>query len=169
MSSINHYVTYNFDEMMQQDIIFKAKKIKNDNEMKKIKANIINRFFAALMIIMVFGSMAYLLLRYAEINEIKYKNFELKQELESLSIQVEELKYKIDSSMSLDNIESYAVDKLGMQYPQEYQIVYVESQTKYALNIEKSGEVLDNDAIIIDGSIKDEKSFVASIIGWFWN
>ncbi len=169
MSTINNYATYNYDEMMHKDIVYKSKKINDKNEIKKIKASIINRLFAALMIIMVFGSMAYLLIRYAEINEIKYKNFELKQEIESISIQVEELKYRIDSTMSLNNIENYAVNKLGMQYPQDYQIVYIETQTKYALNIEKSGEVLDNDSIAINGSATEEKSFVASIIDWFWN
>ncbi len=169
MSTINHYGTYDYDEMMHKEIVYKAKKIKDNNEIKKNKASIINRIFAVLMIVMVFGSMAYLLIRYAEINEIKYKNFELKQEIGSLSIQVEELKYKIDSTMGLKNIENYAVDKLGMQYPQEYQIVYLESQTKYVLNVEKNSEVLDNDVIAIDGSTTKERNFVASIIDWFWN
>ncbi|MEA3422703.1 MAG: hypothetical protein U9Q80_02705 [Bacillota bacterium] len=169
MSMINHYETYNYDEMMNKDIIFKSKRINDKNEIKKIKTGIINKLFAALMIVMVFGSMAYLLIRYAEINEIKYKNFELKQEIESISIQEEELKYAIDSTMSLNNIENYAVDKLGMQYPQDYQIVYIETQIKYALNVEKSREVLDNDSITIKGSATEEKSFVASIIDRFWN
>ncbi|MBN2261030.1 MAG: cell division protein FtsL [Clostridiales bacterium] len=169
MSTFDHYATYNYDEMMQQEILIKSRKLKQNHEIKKTKASMINRLLAGLMILLVFGSMAYLLIRYAEINEIKYNNFALKQEIESLSIQVEELKLQIESSMSLDNIEEYAINKLEMQYPQDYQTIYIGSQTNYALNIENVDELVDNSAIVINGNVTKEKNFVASIIESIWN
>ena len=175
MSTARNFSAYNFEEVMHQEIVNKSIRLKKYQQIQNTKTRLkktswINRLLAILMIAVVFGSMAYLLIRYAEINEIKYRNFELKQEIEELNIQVEELKLQIESSMSLENIEDYAVEKLGMQYPKKEQIVYLASGTKYALNdVEKNGDLVDNGSIVVETVNVEKQGFFAMIVDTFRN
>jgi len=164
MSTARNFSAYNYDDMMHQEIVTKALKFEKNNAAQRNKSNWANRILALLMIVIVFGSMAFLLIRYAEINEIKYNNFELKKDIEQLNIQVEEMKLQIDTAMSLENIENYAVEKLNMGHPKAEQMVYIQSATKYALNIENPTELVDNSTIVIDTEKSNDEGFFAMII-----
>jgi cell division protein FtsL len=170
MSAARNFSAYNYDEVMHQEIIDKSLRLKKTHQIQMKKTSWINRLLAVLMIVIVFGSMAYLLIRYAEINEIKYRNFELKQDIEELDIQVEELKLQIESAMSLENIEDYAVEKLGMQYPKPEQIVYLSTGSEYALNnVEKNGDIVDNGDIVVETVNVEKQGFFAMIVDTFRN
>lgn len=170
MSTARNFVAYNYDEVMHQEIVNKALRLQKSHQIQQQKTSWANRLFAVLMIIMVFGSMAYLLIRYAEINEIKYRNFELKQDIEALNIQVEELNLAIESAMSLNNVEEYALEKLGMQHPVPEQIVYLSTGTKYVLNdIEKNQELGDNEDIVVESIQPEKPGFFAMIVDTFKN
>ncbi len=170
MSTASNFSTYNYDEVMHQEIVNKSIRLKKTHQIQRRKTSWINRLLAVLMIVIVFGSMAYLLIRYAEINEIKYRNFELKQDIEELNIQVEELNLQIESAMSLENIEDYAVEKLGMQYPKQEQIVYLSVGSKYALNdVEKNGDIVDNGDKVVETVNVEKQGFFAMIVDTFRN
>ncbi len=68
-------------------------------------------------------------LRYASITEINYRNQQLQKEYDTLLASVEEQQVAIDSQMSISEIAQIAQDKLGMQKPQPYQIVEIETET----------------------------------------
>jgi cell division protein FtsL len=170
MSAARNFTAYNYDQVMHREIITKACKIEKSHAIDKKKISWINRLMALIMIIVVFGSMAYVLIRYAEINEIKYRNFSLKQEIEELNIQVEELQLKVESAMNLETIEQYAVNKLSMQYPEEKQMVYLQTTAKYALNdIEKSTDLVDNETIVVETVDIEDQGFFAMIFDTFGN
>ena len=67
-------------------------------------------------------------LRYASITEINYRNQQLQQEYDTLLAAVEQQQVSIDSQMSISEIAQIAQDKLGMQKPQPYQIVEIETE-----------------------------------------
>lgn len=154
---------YRYDEILNNDISYKILKFEKKAKAKEIKSKIINRTLVALIIILVFTVMSYVVMRYAEINEIKYNNFNFKTEVELLNVQIEELKFKAESALNLDNVEKYAIDKLGMQYPKEEQIVYLIAENNYAINVDNNDKILDNDNVVIE-VIKTEKKSVFALI-----
>ena len=91
MSTARNFSAYNYDDMMHQEIVTKALKFEKNNAAQRYKSNWANRILALLMIVIVFGSMAFLLIRYAEINEIKYNNFELKKDIEQAGIKIKQI------------------------------------------------------------------------------
>lgn len=67
-------------------------------------------------------------LRYASITEINYRNQQLQEEYDTLLAAVEQQQVSIESQMSIAEIAQIAQDKLGMQKPQPYQIVEIETE-----------------------------------------
>lgn len=63
--------------------------------------------------------------RYSTISAIKYENNQLKKDLEAMENQKRELMMEIEKSKRSDVIEQMAKEQLGMQYPEEEQIVYI--------------------------------------------
>ena len=53
------------------------------------------------------------------INDLTRENLSIEDEIDTLNM-------KIDSSTSIEQIESYAMDKLNMSYPKSNQCIYIE-------------------------------------------
>ncbi|OPL07990.1 MAG: hypothetical protein AVO33_02640 [delta proteobacterium ML8_F1] len=168
MATVNSVDSYLYEEILSRDITGKTAKLRQSMGKSHSRSRILNHLLGVLFILVIFGAMAMLLYRYAEINEIKYSNFELKKEIQSLNVAVEELKYQLDSASNLKTIEHYATTQLGMQYPQPHQVVYIESGTKYALDIEKNENLGDNSPEVL-GYGQPQENLVKTIIGFLWN
>lgn len=123
----------------QQESVVRAKKHVSKNLSKTV-----------LMACFVVGVIALILYRYSVIFEASYNNYELKKEIDQMTIGVSEMKSQLDSIVVLDNVEKVAIQELGMKYPSQEQIIYVNPpqsfkvhREKYALNKEdnKSGVI----------------------------
>lgn len=88
---------------------------------------------AVLCMAIVFGAMILLLVRYSDIAEQKVHVYQLKAELRKMELTRDELKASLDRGMDLEVIEKTALEKLGMQYPAQTQIVYIEKTSLYTL------------------------------------
>jgi len=87
---------------------------------------------------LVFGAMILLLVRYSDIAEQKVHVYQMKAEVRKMELTRDELKASLDRGMDLEAIEKTALEKLGMQYPSQTQIVYIEKSALYTLKEPKS-------------------------------
>lgn len=62
------------------------------------------------------------------INTLERENIELENQITMLGIQ-------IDSTVSFESIEDYAVNKLGMKYPNQKQVIYIAEDAKVSENL----------------------------------
>lgn len=62
------------------------------------------------------------------INTLERENIELENQITMLGIQ-------IDSTVSFESIEDYAVNKLGMKYPNQNQVIYIAEDAKVSENL----------------------------------
>jgi cell division protein FtsB len=108
----------------------RASKIKIDNYKKQRRATRRSLFFVIILTLLVAVLVGIMLVRYAKINEVKYLNFELKKELSDLKVLESEIVSKISENVDLNVVEEYAINQLGMVYPQNNQ-KYKILKTKY--------------------------------------
>jgi len=88
--------------------------------------------FVALLLIGTLVLNAYAASIQCSINELTRDNLELEDEIDALHM-------KIDSSTSIEQIESYAMKELNMRYPKSEQCIYVEED---AVLMENFSQVL---------------------------
>jgi hypothetical protein len=81
----------------------------------------------------VFGAMILLLVRYSDIAEQKVHVYQMKAEVRKMELTRDELKASLDKGLDLETIEKTALEKLGMQYPAQTQIVYIDQTNLYTL------------------------------------
>jgi len=67
----------------------------------------------------------FLISRFAEITATKHQVTQLEKSLEQLQNQREQLMVEIERSSKLEWIEHEAVSRLGMQYPDKSQLIYI--------------------------------------------
>lgn len=134
----NDYVNY----IHQTNVEIKEKqfKIKKGKEswLKKL-ASVSKTITAALL---MFGSLALVVVIYANVYELKYNNYEYQQEIDEYKIEIEDLKSQLDSVVVLENIEKVAMEELNMQYPKQEQIIYINSSWHYQLDDVKAEEII---------------------------
>ena len=113
----------------------KNNKIKHMNEYKKEKKNKhknkrriklkkrISIFFISIstLVFLIWSIGGYVL-----VSDLKYEIHYLKQDLRKEEIRLEELKAKVDTSTSIQEIEKRAKEELNMDYPKKNQIRYIE-------------------------------------------
>ncbi|HSQ88063.1 hypothetical protein [Romboutsia sp.] len=113
----------------------KNNKIKNINEYKKEKKNkhknkrrmkFKKRISIFLISISTLGFMIWNIGGYVIVSDLKYEIHYLKQELRKEEIRLGELKAKIDTSTTIQEIEKRAKEELNMDYPEKNQIRYIE-------------------------------------------
>lgn len=73
-------------------------------------------------------------IRSAAIYQAKYENHILHSEIRDMQLEVEELRAHIDYAVSLNHVESVALNELKMQYPESNQVIHVASNWKYTLD-----------------------------------
>lgn len=114
---------------------------KQNSKMKEIvviKKNAV-RMMKALTIIFLFLLFSFvILLRYTQINEYNQKINKLKLQLNELKKENDQLQVKLNQKIDLALIERLAVERLGMQYPSENQVVYLQlRKTDFTQNLQK--------------------------------
>lgn len=101
----------------------------NDNKREKAKLGktfkIGFRAKAVVAVITCFAVCFIILYRYSLITESTYNLNQCNKELQRLVTSNSRLKIEAEKSVDLINIESIAKNRLGMQHPDQYQIVYV--------------------------------------------
>lgn len=83
---------------------------------------------------LVFCALVLLLVRYSDLAEQKVHVYQMKAELKKMELTRDELSASLNKGLDLEAIEKTAVEKLGMQYPSQTQIVYIDKTTLYTLN-----------------------------------
>lgn len=78
------------------------------------------------LVMLCFGVAFYVLIRYVAINEASSRVDRLKKELAKLESTNQQTQIELDRSIDLSKVEEIAVNKLGMQRPEKYQIVYID-------------------------------------------
>lgn len=139
-----------------------------DNKKQKVKCaktlKLSCRVKAIITIIICFATCFVILYRYSVINESTYRINKYNQELERLITANGKLKVDAEKSVDLITIESIAKNRLKMQRPDQYQIVYMkiprEDYTKLADNSEKKLQnknetVINSTKSMLFGSLND--------------
>ncbi len=133
----NDYKNYLHETHIQA----KQEKIKIRKEKEswiKRLASVSKTIFAALL---MFASLALVVVMYANVYELKYHNYEYQKEIEEYKIEIEDLKSQLDSVVVLENVEKVAIEELNMQYPKQEQIIYINSNWNYKLDQEEEETV----------------------------
>jgi len=84
------------------------------------------RFKAIFGIIVFFALGMFILSRYSMINEENRNIYKLKTELTNLNKENTQIQVSLNRKVDLEQIEKDAIQKLGMQYPDKNQIIYVQ-------------------------------------------
>lgn len=97
-----------------------AQKTIKENKKEKLKKNKLKRgiFFG----ILIFSASLAIVYRYAMVNKINMEVLTLKKELEEVNVLNSQLKINAERNVNYSDIEKYAIQNLGMQKPQSYQI-----------------------------------------------
>lgn len=137
---------YYYEEEVVAQNLTKTRKKSNKNKLKR------RVFFGVL----AFTTALSIVYRYAMVNKLNTEVIELKQELEEINVLNSQLKLNAEKSVNYNEIEKYAIQNLGMQKPQNYQIEYI--------NIDK--EDIVNNAMIFENKNKFQE-VILNIIEFF--
>ena len=86
----------------------------------------IMRMKAVIAIVFFFVLGTFILLRYAQINQGNREVYNLKSEYNKVFGTNAQIKVGLNKKVDLNEIEKSAIEKLGMQYPDKNQTIYVE-------------------------------------------
>jgi cell division protein FtsL len=133
LESFESYESYRYREALQkreENVKRNEEKKLRDHQVKKV-----TRFLKTLSLCaFIFGSLAVMVYNYAALYEQQYVINGLQTDINQMTMDIEEVKSTLDSTISLDNVERVAMSELNMQYPQPEQIVYIKSNWNYALD-----------------------------------
>jgi cell division protein FtsL len=101
----------------EENTVLKAKRKQRSNNKAKAKM--------VLYIMTVFAMCFVVMLRYTQITELNYKIERKNKEFHSLRNDNSRLKVAIEKEMDLNKVRELAQQKLGMQKPDKYQVVYI--------------------------------------------
>lgn len=109
-----------------------AQKTIKENKKEKLKKNKLKRgiFFG----ILIFSASLAIVYRYAMVNKINMEVLTLKKELEEVNVLNSQLKINAERNVNYSDIEKYAIQNLGMQKPQSYQIEYITTEKEDIVN-----------------------------------
>ncbi len=171
---ISKYDTYEeYHKHQHQEKMKKASELlekKQKRYQRKRRVQFLVQSFVGCLL--VFGMLSFLVMRYALIFEINYTINGLDKEINEFTLQKEDLRLQLDSTVVLDNVEKVAMNELGMQYPQPEQIVYINSNWNYTLDEEYASidkEPLVQDNLKEDDVVSEFQNYAAYIRSWFHN
>lgn len=101
------------------------KRDKATKNQSKVKANNAIRLKTMGVVILIFVSCLIIMYRYALITEINYNLGKLEQRYNEIKNENTRIKIAIEEETDLTRIKKIAEEKLGMQKPDRYQIVYI--------------------------------------------
>lgn len=113
------------------------------------------------VILAVFAILAGVLLMYANLSGISYKNAKIENEIAELNQKVDKAKMEIDLNEDLGSIRQRAATELGMAPPTDEQIVFVQLEEDLPAQAQDSVTVPEETTAKEDGGIFD------GIANWF--
>lgn len=133
LESFESYESYRYYEAIQKRE--EEAKRNAEKKMRDYQAKKVTRFLRTLLFCsFVFASLAAMIYQYSALYEQQYVVNGLKSDISQMTMDIEEVKSTLDSTVSLDNVERVAMTELNMQYPKPEQIVYIKSNWHYALD-----------------------------------
>ncbi|MBP3392641.1 MAG: hypothetical protein J6L76_07635 [Clostridia bacterium] len=134
MSNRAHAYKYEYDNTLEapENFVPVEKPIKQNVVLTEIRNNrarrkMKNGILVKISLLIVLGLCV--ALRYASITELNYRNQALQKTYEDKVARVQQQQVNMDSQMSIAEIAQIAQDRLGMQKPQPYQIVEIQTET----------------------------------------
>lgn len=118
----------------QQEVIAPESVVQKRIERKAKPRNSGLAMQTAFCMALVFCALVLLLVRYSDLAEQKVHVYQMKAELKKMELTRDELSASLNKGLDLEAIEKTAVEKLGMQYPSQTQIVYIDKTALYTLN-----------------------------------
>lgn len=120
----------------EENKVLKAKRNQRNNNKAKLKT--------VAYILVVFSMCLVLMLRYAQIIELNYKINLQNNQYNTLRNENSRLKVAIDNEMDLQKVREIAENKLGMQKPDKFQVVYIKVQKNDFTEITDEHKAFDN-------------------------
>ena len=99
---------------------------KKNNYKRKLLKKIIKLSIKLGCLLFIFIIISGCLYGYSEISKLKYEIGKLESELHKKNIEKDNIKVEVDILTTSKDIEKKANEKLGMNYPKESQIRYIE-------------------------------------------
>ncbi len=109
--------------------------VNKSKSQRKAPSRVIPAIMLFVVMMILFSMLVLVVYRYALIAETKYSIFTLKKEIKELSMKKGELHFQIETSVALDNIEKISTEQLGMSYPNQGQMIYIEAAKGYNLAV----------------------------------
>ncbi|MDK2918230.1 MAG: hypothetical protein PWQ37_963 [Candidatus Petromonas sp.] len=127
---------------------------RNTNKKNTVRKNRKSNHRLAISVIicvmMISGSLIFLLSRYTAITETKYRIITLNKQADELESQLQDLNAQLDSLTRSDIIEKKAIEKLDMQYPKYEQMVFLNLENDYDLELSNAEDNLSPEKQIPD-------------------
>lgn len=144
LESYESYESYRYRLMTHQ--MEEEKKRNMEKKMKDQSAKRIVHFIKGISFCaFVFLSFAVMIFQYSSLYEQQYAVNGLENDIKQMTMDIEEVKSSLDTTISLDNVERVAMTELNMQYPQPEQIVYLQSNWHYALDKDSRSKYLSKE------------------------
>lgn len=121
-----------------------------------------------LLIAFVFAVLTGIVIRYASISDISYRNTQIQTQNETLRDKLDKVKMENALSQDLNSIQEKASTELNMYYPTDDQIVYLEPEEK-AAPAESAQPVQDQMPVQVQEDATGKSSFPEGIQGFFGN
>ncbi len=91
-------------------------------------------------LVIISAAMIFLLLRYTEITEIRYRINKINNEISVMETEIQHLKAQLDQLTRSDIIEEKAVENLNMQYPKYEQMIFLSLENEFSTNFSEEEE-----------------------------
>lgn len=137
-------IKHDYDIYSENKVLSKKREYRNNGK---------NKLQTVCLLLAAFGMGLMLMYRFALITEINYKVTSMETEYNNLRNENSRLKVAIEERLNLTEIKEVAENKLGMQKPDKYQIIY--------LNVPKSDFTVVNNEYI--NNMEAEKGMFASL------
>ena len=130
---------------------------RTNNQKNKKEINAKTRLSSVAIVVSVFVMALILVYRYNVINEKNLKSQSLSDELSKAEASLVTAQIEVEKNTDLNEVESYAKQKLGMQKPSKNQTIYVDtSKTSNSIEIQNDKSSLKK---ISDNFLNFVKSF----------
>lgn len=120
---------------------------------KKSSINALQKVQIIGTILLICGVCIGMLSGYTKIAETKYNINSIKNDIKVLEVSIENLTVEVESIQRLDLIEGKAISDLGMQYPREEQMVFLE-QDSYNVAIQ---------SVINNNNTEGQNKFISGV------
>lgn len=123
-----------------------------------------------LLIVVVFAVLTGIVIRYASISDLSYKNTQIQTQNETLKDELDKIKMENALSQDLNSIQEKASTELGMYYPTDEQIVYLEPEAEEETAAAESSvqqAATEQAAVQARESTDGEAGFLEGVQGFF--